>query len=512
MACGPAIRLSAQSSSPRRFDVCLAPQVLEQNPELLEVVANAGISTVWLAGYFYGYWPKPVEEVMAWRARVEKAGMAAHIVNVPLGHPGDSLGAQDAAFPLTPPHGWRMAVRPDGSTYSGTSLHEPAIAENVRAIQTLRAAGAERVFLDDDFRLATGPGVIGGCFCDEHKRRFLSMHGHTDAQWTELLDDVAQRRLSPLLRSWVEFTCDELTGAFRAMQAAAPGLDLGNMIMYLGAEKAGIRLSDYAGVMLRVGELMFDDKSFGSVKGKTDELFSASFHRRYVQPEFAYSETTAFPADKLSAANMAAKLIISTIADVRSTMYMSGMTPFPTTHWETLAPAMKEQAAMHAKLAGHPPRGPFKHFWGENSRYVGDDKPFSLFLALGVPFEVVEHPSDNGWTFLADADLSITHANTGATFVARPDSFGAGSNGSGNVRLVAETLPELFAFRRSIIDKLAEVPYVVDEKPSVCAWYPSARSALVWNLSESHETLTVRYGAATIERGYAPLGSLLLEL
>ena len=52
--------------------------------------------------------------------------------------------------------------------------------------------------------------------------------------------------------------------------------------MYLGAEKAGIRLADYADVPFRVGEFMFDDESFNPVKGKTDELFSSLFHRRFV--------------------------------------------------------------------------------------------------------------------------------------------------------------------------------------------------------------------------------------
>src|SRR5690606_35265332 len=142
------------------------------------------------------------------------------------------------------------------------------------------------------------------------------------------------------------------TASFRAMQVAAPNIDLGNMVMYLGAEKAGIRLTDYSNVPVRVGELMFDDKSFAPVKGKTDELFSVLFHRRFIAPERAFSETTAFPSDKLSAANMAAKLTISTIADVRNTMYMSGVTPFPVTHWETLAPAMKHQSKLHDALAG----------------------------------------------------------------------------------------------------------------------------------------------------------------
>ena len=80
---------------------------------------------------------------------------------------------------------------------------------------------------------------------------------------------------------------------------------------------------------------------------------------------------------------MAAKLVISTLADVRQTMFMSGLTPFPREHWGVLAPAMREQARLHAGIAGHRPRGPFKHFWGEAQRLVGHDHPFSLWLAAG---------------------------------------------------------------------------------------------------------------------------------
>jgi hypothetical protein len=478
---------------------------LDNNPDLLKIVADAGISTVWLAGYFYGYWPAPLEHIVEWRARIEKMGMAAHVVNVPLGHPGDSLGAKDNSFPLSPPETWRLAVRPDGSKYSGTSLHEPATAENIKALDALRAAGVQRVFLDDDFRLAVGPGVIGGCFCDEHKTLFLQKGGFGNTHWEELLDSVSARGLSPVLRAWVDFTCGQLTGSFRAMQSAAPEIVLGNMVMYLGAEKAGIRLADYADAPLRVGELMFDDTHFAPTKGKTDELFSALFHRRYVTPDLAYSETTAFPSDKLSASNMAAKLTISTIADVRNTMFMSGVTPFPVTHWETLGPAMKEHARIHATIAGQTPRGPFKHYWGEASRYVGDDKPFSLFLALGVPFEVTGTPANDGWTFLADADANVLvdARVTGTTLICRP------SIGSATVSL-DESLPALFAWRRSILSQIKGVPYIEDEKPAVCAWYPGVRSAMVWNLAEVRETFSLRMGDTTRTITLGPLESTLI--
>jgi hypothetical protein len=480
----------------RRYHLSLSPDALEEDPELLEVVREAGVRVVWLTGFLYGFWHYAPERIDGHRKRIEKAGMAAQVINVPLGHPGDSLGAKAGDVPLTPPRHWKPGVRPDGSLYAGTSLHLPATSENREALRRLRGMGVRQVFLDDDFRLAQGPGVIGGCYCEAHRQEFLSLHGYPDARWAELLEAARTRTLTPLLRQWIEFHCDKLTESFRDQQEAAPEIALGIMVMYLGAEKAGIRLSDYRRSLFRVGELMFDDASFAPVKGKTNELFSALFHRRYAAPERAFSETTAFPAQSLSARNMAAKLIVSTLSDVRNTMFMSGISAFPRSHWQTLAPAMKKQAALHERLAGHAPRGPFKHFWGEAERYVGEDNPYSLFLATGVPFEVTGEPARDGWTFLADADARAASAGTlrsrGTAFITRPEAGKPPERGQS----VAETLPALFAWRREILPRLGEVPYVEEEKPVVCAWYPSLRCALIWNLSESRERLTVRFRQA----------------
>ncbi|MFB3789553.1 MAG: hypothetical protein ACE15F_24610 [bacterium] len=484
----------SHSSNRRRFHVCLNVDVLERDPDLLSIVRNAGVDTVWLAGFFYGHWPYSVERLQAAREKIEAAGMDAHIVNVPLGHPGDSLDAKDGNFPLTPPRSWKLACRPDGSTYAGTSLHAPATAENISALKTLREAGFSQFFLDDDFRLAPAPGQIGGCFCPEHRDEFLRLGGYAEAKWNELLGDAQERRLTPLLRNWIEFQCDALTQSFREQQQAVGGGRLGIMVMYLGAEKAGIRLSDYRDVPFRVGELMFDDASFGRVKGKTDELFSALMHRRFARPELAFSESTAFPADRLSARNLAAKLAVSTLSDVRNTMFMSGITPFPRTHWETLGPAMKRQAEHHARLMGHTPHGPFKLYWGEAGRWVGDDQPFSLFLAAGVPFEVTDQPAKEGWTFLSDFDARAlgngTDTRAGTTFLHRPS---ARVNRPGNEPL-EESLKALFAFKQRIAPRLEQVPYVEENVPVVCAWYPSARSVLLWNLTEESQVLTLKFG------------------
>jgi hypothetical protein len=485
-------------SSNRAFHLCAGTDVLERNPELLEIARRAGVETIWLAGFFYGHWYYTPEKVKVWAARIHKAGMKAELIHLPLGHPGDSLGAQEGAPPLIPPPHWRQAVRPDGSRHWGTSLHAPAVEENAAASRRWAGSGFKCLFLDDDFRLATGPGTIGGCHCDDHWRGLRMKAGFTDADRKKLKEDIRSRSLSPLVRAWVEFHCDELTNCYRRMAEANREIDLGVMVMYLGSEKAGIRLKDYTGSPFRVGELMFDDRHFDPVKGKTDELFSSLFHRRFTSPEKAFSETTAFPADKLSAPNMAAKLAISTLSDVRNTMFMSGMTPFPLTHWETLRPAMRHQAALHRKVAGLRPQGPFKHYWGEASRYVGADKPYSLFLATGVPFEVCGQPPRDGWTFLSDEDARFAPRTAGTQWIGRKDA--------------PETLEDLFALRRRILPQLKQTPYIEEEFPAVCSWLRDARLVLIWNLSAESRGLTLRYGKRSRRVQAAALGLELVEL
>ncbi len=493
----------------RRFHACLSGKAIAANPELLEVVSRAGVTDIWQPAFFYGHWYASPDELRASRSVVEDAGLHWHLINLPLGHPGDSLGDSTGATPLTPPGRWHLAQRLDGTLYSGTSLHDPATQENVAALQALAPLAPDMIFLDDDFRLATGPGVIGGCYCPEHRARFLDTHGHGNAQWDALLADVHDRRLTPLLRQWVEFNCDELTACFRAQQAAIPHAALGNMIMYMGAEKAGIRLADYAAAPFRVGELMFDDNSFSPVKGKTDELFSALFHRRFARRDLAYSETTAYPHDRLSSRNIAAKLAISTLADVPNTMFMSGLEPFPIAHWDTLAPAMREQTRIHALIAGHRPQGPLKHFWGEAGRYTGDDRPFSLFLALGIPFEVANTMPDSGIVFLGDQDAQHEPATaSGAIRIARPSAAATPPGG----RPLDETLEALWPLKRELIAGEPNFPHIVEDSPAVCAWYPSANAALVWNLSETPADLTLRHRDQSIKVALAPLALKHLPL
>jgi hypothetical protein len=473
----------------RSFSLCTNTTILNNHPEFLETIASSGVTDVWLPVFLNGYRPYPMEDILLWKAKIEKKGIAVHSLSVPFGHPSNSLGG-DTSFDVPPQH-WPRSVDIEGKIYSGTSVHPVVTEENIAVIQKVSQSGFKKLFLDDDFRLARSPGTIGGCFCDWHKKDFTTKYGYNEQDWLQLKQNIKDSEISPVLSNWIEYNCDQLTNSFRAQQAAAPEVALGIMVMYLASEKAGIRLNDYKGSLFRVGELMFEDKSFNPVKGKTDELFSALFHRRFVTPELAFSETTAYPADKLSAKNMAAKLHISTIADIRNTMMMSGLEPFPFTHWETLASAMKKAAAMHQKIAGQKSAGPFKHFWGESSRMVGNDKPFSLFLASGIPFEVTEKPASDGWTFLSDFDAKDVESGK---LKSHETTFIHGSNSErkfSGVRFVAENLAEIFAFKHEIIPQLKSVPYVEEDKPVVCAWFPESKTVLLWNLSEIKEVFTL---------------------
>lgn len=495
----------------RRFHASISIDAFKADPELLDIIQAAGIDEVWTSCFFQGTWHHQLDEVIEWNRKIEEHGMTARQITIPFGHPTYTTQAPDY-MPNTDLTKWKPGKRPNGQTYYGVSLHPPITEVNVEAIKKIKTTKPGTIFVDDDFRLAPAPGEIGGCFCDEHKARFLESHGYGEAQWAELLNAAQNHVHCPILMEWVKATCEELTACFKAQQQAAlPDTQLGIMVMFMGSERAGIRLPDYTGVPMRVGELMFDDGSFNQLRGKTNELFSALMHRRFVSPELAFSENTAWPPNSLSAANMAAKLCISTLGDIRNTMFMSGLTPFPRTHWEVLGPAMKHNAEIHQKLHGHVPRGPFKHFWGERSRYVGDDQSYSLFLALGVPFEVTGELAGDGWTFLSDWDVQAVAAgeihSQGTRLVQRPSQPAVNTDAV----TLAEDITALFAWRREILPQLQGVPYVEEEKTVVCGWYPSARSVLLWNLDPNPQSVTLRLGETSRPVTLPALGIELLE-
>lgn len=496
----------------RRYSVCLNADIITKDPGLLDVLSAAGVDTIWIATYFYGYWPYPVDKMLRARELVLKKGMSASAITIPFGHPGDALQAGDDSFPLISPPSWPRSVDIHGRVYAGTSVGEIVTNENARALRKVAKMGFKQCMLDDDFRIARGPGIIGGSFDEATRDLFLEKGGYAPYRWDELLQSIQERRLTGILRDWVNGYADQMTHSFRVQQKAFRG-DLGIMVMYLGAEKAGIRLADFPDVSMRVGEEHFSDRGLSDPKGWTDELFSVLFHRRYIKPGNAWSETTAFPATALSVENMCAKLIVSTIADVRHTTFMSGLTPFPQSYWTTLSTSMRTQRADHEKIAGHQLKGPLKHFWGEASRYVGRDKPFSLWLASGIPFEVIENPEQgqDGWIFMTDEDYDHLDKQVDKRNIIVREGVAREND---PVVSIPENMAALWKWKKGLEPRLREekIPYIIEEQPSVCAWYPGAKRVLVWNLSAVPVSLTVQYGERQMSRDFGPLESAVVEL
>jgi hypothetical protein len=79
------------------------------------------------------------------------------------------------------------------------------------------------------------------------------------------------------------------------------------------------------------------------------------------------------------------------------------------------------------------------------------------------------------------------------------------------VDVVAEKLEELFAFKRRLRASLANVPVVEEETPVVCAWYPSAKRVLLWNLLPEPRRVTVSFRGRQQPAELSPLGSVVLE-
>lgn len=489
---------AGQKKPVRRFHISMQAEAWGKNPELIGIMKEAGISDIWMGSYLQGKWYHTPDELKKSADFLESKGFKSHVVTVPLGHPGNAIDPSDNSW-SEKKQSWKNACTYDGKLFSGTSIHSPVVEDNIEAHKSLAAKGFDVLFLDDDFRLARTPGMIGGCFCDDCKNEFLKKYHYSLDDWGVLINSVEKRNLTKVLRSWIEFICDKEYAMFLVLQKATPQMEVGIMVMYFGAEKAGIALDKYRNVPFRVGEMMFNDKDFGKIKGKTDELFSALFHMRFIKPELAYSESTTYPQNALSAKNMAAKLSVSLFADVRNTMFMSGAQPFPVGYWETIAPAMKKSAQIHEEIAGLKPSGPFKHFWGWDSRLVGKDNPFSLFLASGIPFEVVDSVTRDGWIFLSNEDaISVVEGRLtpkNNNLVVRKK---AKINDKSFIEL-DETLDDIFALKKQIIPSLYNVPYVEGDTPVVFSWYPTKGKALLWNVNEEQKNYTIMRGGKIVE-------------
>ncbi|MCP4638909.1 MAG: hypothetical protein GY851_00675, partial [bacterium] len=87
-----------------------------------------------------------------------------------------------------------------------------------------------------------------------------------------------------------------------------------------------------------------------------------------------------------------------------------------------------------------------------------------------------------------------------------------GGLGIEGARGVDESLEALWTLKRELVEAGLDVPYVEDETPVACAWYPSAKAVLLWNLSEERKTLRVRWQGKTMPTEVEGLDTALVTV
>ena len=99
---------------------------------------------------------------------------------------------------------------------------------------------------------------------------------------------------------------------------------------------------------VRVGEFHYDDASFEGDPGHAEQIGYIRKHmRRLANPANAFSETTAYPADALSADNLIEKIKLEIGEGLRNIYLMSGLQTYPRDHFLRL----KEELPELKKLA-----------------------------------------------------------------------------------------------------------------------------------------------------------------
>ncbi len=89
----------ASPSGERRFHLCAGPPAPGEDSSRLPLYRDSGVTDIWIPGFFYGHWPHAIDSIRAGKDRIESAGLACHIINIPLGHPAILWARVRAIFP-----------------------------------------------------------------------------------------------------------------------------------------------------------------------------------------------------------------------------------------------------------------------------------------------------------------------------------------------------------------------------------------------------------------------------
>jgi hypothetical protein len=310
----------------------------EQRNRWLPLFKAAGVSWLWLHGYFFGHWVSSFEEMQKARHILLEWGFQTGIVNIPVGHPGNSLDPDDPTQILTLPDHWRYRIDRHGNrVLYCAEIEEKMIYDNVEAVRQLADLGFTAVFFDDDLRQGNWGQEIQGCFCEKCIAKFNQQYSNA-LKRNQLSSIIEQKQDCPEIRDWIDFTCQIVANFVFAIEKV--GIQLGIMVMHNGDERHGIdipRIKNFSpNCWFRVGENHFSDRSFNTSLGKAHEITSIQNHLQLMLPNRTFSETTVFPPNALSPQNWLVKMQLAWLTGVSDIFLMGGTRIPDPKYWQMI--------------------------------------------------------------------------------------------------------------------------------------------------------------------------------
>ena len=306
---------------PLTLNYDFSPNTVLYDPDFghkLDRMRAAGVSSVWLGGFFYGRWEASPEDIARAKTRLEEEGLYVGALSIPLGHGGQAFDPSKPAESKTG-DGWQPRVDAAGNPWPNTSCPRHA--------------------------------KVLGCFCDDCMNSFRAAYpAYGDITRAELAARLAAGD-AVLTDAWETFQCDSILQFLE--QATPEGVIPCPMVMHNGDRRHGLDIrrirARFPDAIVRVGEGHFSDESFLHPVGRAAIAASIRRHMTLIgSPEYAFSETTTYPVGALSPENFVEKMRLEIDCGLRNIFLMSGTVFLPDPYWEAIAaalPELRERAA-----------------------------------------------------------------------------------------------------------------------------------------------------------------------
>ena len=299
---------------------CAAPDTILQGSESagwMNKMRNCGIKGFFVTTYDVSE-TIDLEKIVRVKRILDEEGFETWGLGLPVGHPA---GFDTPRF--TYHEGWHIRRDIDGNECRwSNALTDRLIRDAREHVLTLREIGIPAMFWDDDLREGNYEGDVQGCFCGECLREFTAMYPAFAGRGfgRETLRPVLRRdpaglseEQTALREAWMDFLSDKICRFMR--ETSVEGVRNGIMIMHNGDRRHGIDIPAIRRAcpdcLFRVGELMFDDRSF-EAPGNMRALAGGVLRHMALMgdPENVYSESTVYPHGALTPENLRKKIVL----------------------------------------------------------------------------------------------------------------------------------------------------------------------------------------------------------